>query len=113
MGGKTALGPGSSWTPAWNRRWEGARWGLLDPHLLSGIPGPGPVWEVLFRLGTWAPLAKKQDRGPESPQPRRREELVRAPSVHPLCYGLPSPSTWLPGCEDLQPWGSVWVLGYL
>lgn len=44
--------------------------GLLTAEL---HPGPGARHGLLLWAGCSAPLTTKQDRGPESPQPRRRE----------------------------------------
>lgn len=63
---------------------------------------------------------------PGLPWPQSRTGAQRAPnpgdmklaagksSIHasPLPYAPRSHPAWLPGCEDPQPWGSVWALGY-
>lgn len=62
--GQACAQPWVLWEPSSEPEWEGAQAGLLDSSLLSC---------TRTRSGVWAPLATKQDRGPESPQPRRHE----------------------------------------
>jgi len=68
-----------------------------SPGFLSAElhPGPGAGHGLLLWAGGWAPLTTKQDRGPESPQPRRRE----AGSWHILYMAWP----WVPENSGFKP----------
>ena len=112
--GRTVPSPGSSWNRAWNPTWEGAPWGSGTP-IYRAAPGPGPGCVLHLWPGSGSPRPQSRTGAQRAPNPGDVKLAAGKSSFHassPLWVPCSYPA-WLPGCEDPQPWGSAWALGYL